>query len=403
MFLFRLPDIGEGITEGEIVSWKVKIGQEIKEGEDLVEVMTDKVTVQIPSPVSGKVKEILVHEGTVAKVRDVLIKIDDGQEEERTNLEGEREVSAAAPSSPVQGMDTKPPSQSEVKSSQSRILATPAVRKLAAELGVPLEKVTPTGPGGRVLPTDVRRYLASQGEGQKLEVPQQKITEEEILEPKGLRRIIFEKMSRSKSVMPHFTIFEILDISNMLKIRKDLASRGSDIGFTPFFLKVASAVLKEFPKFNAIYDEKGSRYLLKKYYNLGFAVDTSAGLTVAVVKDVDQKDIVTLSAEVADLAERARRNQLKLPEVQNSTFTVSNVGSIGGILSTPIINYPEVAILAVHRVPGQDFPGLGKNRMLISMSCDHRIIDGADAARFITRFKELFEKMDRGILGMEGK
>ncbi len=402
MFVFRLPDIGEGVAEGEIVKWNVKSGDSIEPDQEMVEVMTDKVTVQIPSPVKGKVAEIVVEEGKVARVGDILIKIDDGKSEERSNLEEGAQPepgTGAAEAAPAESSGQAPPHEAG-----KRILATPAVRKLAKDMGVELEQITPSGPGGRILPEDVKNFSKKKPEPATGKAPRKEEKEErreakapavsgqdEILEPKGLRRIIFEKMAKSKQTMPHFTIMETVDMTKVIEVRDDLRSQNVTIGFTPFFVKAASRILKEFPKFNAIYDEVNRRYILKKNYNIGFAVDTKAGLTVAVVKNADKKTIHGLADEISDLAERARKNELKLSEVQDSTFTVSNVGSIGGILSTPIINYPEVAILGVHR-PLDEVVANAKNIMLISMSCDHRLIDGADAARFISRLKEILER-----------
>lgn len=396
MFIFRLPDIGEGVAEGEVVKWNVAEGDTIESDQEMVEIMTDKVTVQIPSPVKGKVASIVVKEGSVAKVGDVLIEIDDGKQEESSNIGAVSEGPAeTAPQPSAQSARTEP-------RSDRKILATPAIRKLAKDLNVDLEQVTPSGPGGRILPEDVRNFGKSKPSPKKEKEPESvhpdkkerappASPEDEVLEPKGLRRIIFDKMSKAKQIMPHFTIMEVVDISKVIEVRDDLRSQNVTIGFTPFFVKASAMVLKEFPRFNAVYDEANKRYILKKNYNIGFAVDTKSGLTVAVVKKADGKSIKFLAEEISDLAERARNNELKLAEVQDSTFTVSNVGSIGGILSTPIINYPEVAILGVHK-PLDDAIAGGKNKMMISLSCDHRIIDGADAARFIVRLKEVLEK-----------
>lgn len=395
MFIFKLPDIGEGVAEGEIVKWNISEGDSIEPDQEMVEVMTDKVTVQIPSPVKGKIAEILVPEGKIARVGDIILKIDDGKSEETSNL------AAEIPEETVEAPVVHEVKKSE-QVSEKRILATPAVRKLAMDLGVDLALVTPSGPGGRILPDDIKNF--KKGAPEKPPVPAEEPEEpkkeekgpvpsahDEIIEPKGLRRIIFEKMSKSKQIMPHFTVMESVDMTKIIEARDDLRSKKVTIGFTPFFVKAVAVILKDFPKFNSIYDEHGKRYILKKHYNIGFAVDTSSGLTVAVIKNADKKSIHGIADEIADLADRARKSELKLTEVQDSTFTVSNVGSIGGILSTPIINYPEVAILGVHRILDQLVTN-AKNIMFISLSCDHRLIDGADAARFISKLKEILEK-----------
>lgn len=405
MFSFRLPDIGEGVAEGEIVKWNVAPGSKVEQDQDMVEVMTDKVTVKIPSPVAGTVKDILVPEGKVAKVGDILVTIDDGKGQDSTNLEvhEETQVSGKSPEDA--------PKEPRTIVSQTKVLATPAVRKLAKDLGVDIEKVKPTGPGGRVLADDVRNAAKSgnvvQEAPPQIRKDEEKVPEEkphpeaektlvphehdEILEMKGLRRIIFEKMTKSKAIIPHFTVMEIVDLGKVIELRDDLRSQGFTVGYTPFFVKAASKVLREFPKFNAHYDEARKAYILRKQCNIGVAVDTPAGLTVAVVKDADLKSLNSIAEEINRLAEKARKNELKLSEVQDSTFTVSNVGSIGGVLSNPIINYPEVAILGVHRLL-DDGIFSEKKSMFVSLSCDHRLIDGADAARFIRKIKEMLEK-----------
>lgn len=408
MFRFRLPDIGEGVAEGEIVKWNVSPGARIEQDQEMVEVMTDKVTVKIPSPVSGIVKEILVPEGMVAKVGDVLLAIDDGRTEDSSNLDIKGQAE------PQKEKGDEPAREPRTIVSQTKVLATPAVRKLAKDLGVDIEKVKPTGPGGRVLAEDVRNFSKSSGavvekhetqpsirteetkpSDEKLQVQEEKILKphehDEIMEMKGLRRIIFEKMTKSKAIIPHFTVMEIVDLGKVIELRDDLRSQGFTVGYTPFFVKAASKVLREFPKFNAHYDEARKAYIIRKQCNIGVAVDTPAGLTVAVVRDADMKSLNSIAEEINRLAEKARKNELKLSEVQDSTFTVSNVGSIGGVLSNPIINYPEVAILGVHRLL-DDGIFSEKKSMFVSLSCDHRLIDGADAARFIRKIKEMLEK-----------
>lgn len=401
MFNFKLPDIGEGVAEGEIVKWLVKEGDRIANDQEMVEVMTDKVTVKIPSPASGTVSKIHFPEGKVVQVGEVLITIDDGKE----TAEQEPEPKPAPVAPPTVEYRVDEAREIEHRSI-SKVLASPAIRKLARDLGVDLTIVRGTGPNGRVLEDDIKRIARNKSNAASMPppveirpdvrppvAPSAAAMEGEVLEPKGLRRLIFEKMSKAKQIMPHFTVIESFDMTEIQKLRDDLKSQGTTLGFTPFFVRAVSVILKDFPKFNAIYNESGRNYVLKKNFNIGVAVDTPDGLTVVVIKDADKKDMQALGEEVASLAEKARKGSLDLGDVQNSTFTVSNVGSIGGIASTPIINYPEVAILGVHRMEKVAKPdGNFFDRMYVSMSCDHRIIDGADAARFISRLKELMEK-----------
>lgn len=307
------------------------------------------------------------------------------------------------------------------KAGERKALATPTIRRLARERGIDIDTVKPTGPNGRITIEDLERterekkepkVEAAPATEQKVEAappaeePQPEKTAEEtpaaaqppaqeavpvkapeangtdqIFEPKGLRRIIFDKMSKSKQIMPHFMVAETVNLEQITKSLNDFKEKGTKVTMTAFFVKAVAVSLLEFPKLNAHYDEANKRYIFRKNINIGVAIDTPDGLTVAVVKDAVNKSVMQISDEIADLAKKARENKLTLQEVQDSTFTLSNVGTIGGIISTPIINYPEVAIMAVHR----PFDGVNT---YISLSCDHRLIDGADAARFITKVRE---------------
>lgn len=375
MSIFKLPDIGEGVQEGEIVKWNVKEGDTVKKDDIIVEVMTDKVTVQIPSPMEGKVLKIYHKEGDITKVGEPLIDI--GNEVSETPLdEGEMKSENKVSEKII-----------EAGSEESmRVHAPPGIRRMAREKGIDLTKIKGSGPNGRIMLSDIESLnevsppIINTGRIQEI------TKNSEIVEMKGLRRIISEKMTKSKSTIPHYSVAEEIDASELLKIRETLKSNGINVSFTPFFVKAAVLALKEFPYLNARSLDSG-KYEILKYYNIGVAVDTQEGLTVAVIKNADRKSIVEISKEVEDLASRAREGKLKLEEVKDSTFTVTNVGSIGGIFSTPIINYPEVAIMGVHRI--REMPN-GKY-MFITLSADHRLIDGAMAARFIVKVKKYLE------------
>ncbi|WP_297215005.1 dihydrolipoamide acetyltransferase family protein [Thermoplasma sp.] len=388
MYEFKLPDIGEGVTEGEIVKWDVKEGDEVEKDQDLVEVMTDKVTVKIPSPVRGKIAKILYREGQVVPVGSTLLQIDTGETAETQQVPEKEEK-------PAEAVQMKQVPLPEVS---THVLASPAVRRIARENGIDLSKVGGTGEAGRVTLDDLERYMKSPQPAaqEKVEevhtsphIPAQKqpAGAEEILEMHGLRRIIFDKMTKAKQIMPHFTVMEEVDVTSMMSILDSARARGIKVTVTGFLARIVPSVLKRYPYLNAIYDENKKSYILKKYYNIGIAVDTPDGLNVFVIKNADGKSMVEISAEIADKASRARENKLQLDEVQDSTFTITNVGTIGGIMSTPIINYPEVAILGVHRVFDRD----GKKYMYLSLSCDHRLIDGAVATRFIVDLKKVIE------------
>ena len=377
---FKLPDIGEGVQEGEIVKWNVKQGDLVHKDDIIVEVMTDKVTVQIPSPFEGEVTKLYYKEGEIAKVGTSLLEIGGSSSTTAptTHEDVVKETSTKTSQIPVKG---------EAVDSGS-VLAPPAVRKLAREKGIELSRVKGTGPGGRITAKDVESYVATPvtEEISAAPKPQTVTAERKVMELKGLRRLISEKMTKSKRNIPHYAIAEEVKMQELIDFKEKLKSQGVTLSFTPFFVKAAVAALKEYPYLNASSREDGNFELLD-YYNIGVAVDTVEGLTVAVVKQADKKTLTELSAEIEELAKRAREGKLKLEEVRDSTFTVTNVGSIGGIFSTPIINYPEVAIMGVHRI----MDGVQGKFMYVTLSADHRLIDGAMAARFISRVKKYLE------------
>ena len=395
MFEFKLPDIGEGISEGEIVKWDVKPGDRIEKEKDMVEVMTDKVTVKIPSPVSGVVKELKFKEGQMAKVGDVIIEIEDSESMPETETKEQPVAQKEGPSKVVK--------QEIHETIQTRVLASPAVRRIARENDIDLALVPASGENGRVTLDDLWKFVDNQSkalETQKevpvsVEKPKAEAPlpagEEEILEMHGLRRLIFDKMTKSKQTIPHYTVVELADVTKISGMIEDYKAAGIKVTYTAFFVKAAAIALKEFPYLNAIYNEGKKNYTLKKYYNIGVAVDTPNGLTVPVLKNADRKSINKISGEVRDLAEKARNNTLSLEEVQDATFTVTNVGTIGGLMSTPIINYPEVAILGVHKVTEETVGGEKRYSTYISLSCDHRLIDGAMGTRFLVRVKNILE------------
>jgi pyruvate dehydrogenase E2 component (dihydrolipoyllysine-residue acetyltransferase) len=334
---FKLPDLGEGLTEGEVARWLVAVGDDVAEDQPLVEIQTDKTTVEIPSPAAGKVAQILVEEGNVVPVGTVLVVIgEDG---------------AVAVEKPA----AQPPRQEKVR-------ATPLVRRLAQELGVELESLSGTGPQGRITEQDVRGAAGSAepAEGRR--------------EPlRGVRRLIAEHMARAHSEVPPVTWVEESDLSGIdLKL------------LVPTVLKACAEALKEFPELNARLDGDGIVYLDR--YDLGLAVQTDDGLVVPVVRDCDTASIDELAAEVARLAESARAGTLKPEELRGSTFTVTSAGKLAGLFQTPIVNHPEVAILSIGRVAERAVVRDGNVEVArtgyVSITFDHRVVDGARAAEF---------------------
>lgn len=388
-FEFKLPDIGEGVAEGEILKWMVKEGDKVNEDQPLVEVMTDKVNVQIPSPRSGTISRILAKEGEMARVGQTIVVIAE---------EGER---AGAQGTPVgTGGETPTRTVSQLRTTEpatpaDHVLATPATRRMARELGVDLAKVRGTGPVGRVTEEDVR--AAASGKAPQQATFAQSAKEERI-PLRGVRKIIAERMTLSSSKAAQVTHVDEADMTELLLLREAFKGsadkRGVRLTLLPFVIKGIIPALKEFPYVNATLDEAGS-VVLKKYYNMGIAVDTEQGLIVAVVKDADRKDIFDLAKEIEGLAGRARAGQLGLEEVHGSTFTITNVGVIGGLFATPMINYPEVAILGTHKITKRPVVRNGKvevrDMIYLSLTFDHRIIDGAYAARFMNRIVETLQ------------
>jgi pyruvate dehydrogenase E2 component (dihydrolipoamide acetyltransferase) len=341
---FKLPDLGEGLTEGEIARWLVSEGQVIAEDDPLVEVQTDKTTVEIPSPAGGKVARILVSEGDVVPVGTVLVVIG-----------GDGAVAA----------DDQPRGQSQGQSlggRSGRVRATPLIRRMAQELGVELETVDGTGPQGRITEDDVRRADAGDRSDEGRREPL-----------RGVRRLVAEHMSRAHREVPPVTWVEECDFSNVELKR-----------LVPTVLKAVAESLKEFPELNARLEGDSIAYLDR--YDVGVAVQTDQGLVVPVVRACEAKSLDELADEVARLAESARRGTLKPEELRDSTFTVTSAGKLGGLLTTPIVNHPEVAILSIGRVADRPVVRDGELQVrptgTIAITFDHRVVDGARAAEF---------------------
>jgi pyruvate/2-oxoglutarate dehydrogenase complex dihydrolipoamide acyltransferase (E2) component len=345
---FKLPDLGEGLTEGEIAKWLVAEGDEIEEDAPLVEIQTDKTTVEIPSPAAGKVARILVAEGDVVPVGTVLVVIgEDGAVVATSEKQADVAVPLHHSPEPV-----------------GRVQATPLVRKIAQELGVDVASLTPTGPGGRVTEADVRN-AASGDSSQSSEGRREKV--------RGVRRQIVEHLTRAHHEVPAVTYVEECDFSSVdLKL------------LLPTVLKATAAALQEFPELNARLE--GDEIVYLDRYDLGIAVQTDQGLLVPVVRDCDTRDVEQLRADVDTLAEQARAGTLTAEELRGSTFTVTSAGKLAGLFVTPLVNYPEVGILGVHRIGPRAVVRDGEIVVRpmgnISVTFDHRVVDGARAAAF---------------------
>jgi len=384
---FKMPDIGEGIAEGEILKWMVKVGDKVSEEQPLVEVMTDKVNVQIPSPRTGTVSKILAKEGEVVKVGQVIIVIDSGAADSPS---GPGAMGTAARPGAAVGQQVQTPRQ-PVAASAEGVLATPSTRRLAREMGVDLTRLQGSGAMGRITEEDVRK-AAAKGPATTAAPPVGRPDEERV-PVRGLRKIVAERMARSIHTTAQVTHVDEADMTELMLLReasKGLAEkRGVKLTFLPLIIKAVIPALKEFPYANASLDEQSNEIILKKSYNIGIATDTENGLVVPVVKNADKKDVFEIAGEIQRLAAKARAGQLTLDDVHGSTFTITNQGSVGGLFATPIINYPESAILGTHTISKRPLVRDGKiearDVMYLSLSFDHRILDGAYAARFMNK------------------
>ncbi|MEE2830267.1 MAG: dihydrolipoamide acetyltransferase family protein [Myxococcota bacterium] len=435
-FEFRLPDIGEGVVEGEIVSWKVSVGDTIAEDQPLVEVMTDKATVEIPSPTAGVVTALTGKEGDVIEVGQIFVVLDDGGDDSTVRLDPEEapdaaELSptaseptpAAEPQAPAQEVTPTPSnggpapaawSMPATRASGGKVLATPATRRLARELNLDLSQITGTGPQARVTKSDVIAYsegrtpptaggaLAAPGMG--LPFTHQPVPPgsgpEERVPVRGLRRKISEAMVRSSLTIPHFSYVDEVDMTELVMMRKSfneqlLASGGNKVSYLPFIMKAAWMAFQDFPEVNALYDNTTEEIVYKKYFNCGLATDTPKGLYVSVIHDIPGKSIAELGDEIVQVTTRVREGKASREDLSGSTFTITSIGNIGGLFATPIINYPEVAILGVNKIVERPVVRDGqivvRHMTHLSPSFDHRVVDGAQGARFVTRLKALLE------------
>lgn len=402
LFEFKLPDIGEGVTEGEIVAWHVKAGDVVKEDQVLLEVMTDKATVTVPSPKSGTVVKTYGNLGDLAKVHHPLV-----------DLEVSGAGSTAAPKSnghapsapaPIVAQVAAAPVASASVTPAEKVLATPVTRRMAREHNIDLGQVAGSGPQGRVLKTDVEAFIASGGAGRAAAntnaavarpvqawAPLTSNAVDQRVPIRGLRKKIAEKMVKSKFTAPHYAFVEEVDASALVALRnglnEKLAAEKVKLSFLPFFVKAVLAAFKKFPQVNANMDEAAQDLIVRGDRNIGIAAMTEQGLTVPVLRNADRLSIRQLGSEIGRLGNAARDSKLKLEELTGGTFTITSLGQTGGLFATPIINHPEVAIMGVHRmrkraVVTDDDQIVIKPIMLFSFCFDHRVIDGATGAEF---------------------
>ena len=418
---FKLPDIGEGVVEGEVVRWLVKEGDSLREDQPMVEIMTDKATVEIPAPRAGRVAKRMYAEGQLCPVGKVLITIDlEGGPAATVTAAAAKGAKAephavSAAGTAVHATTTVSAVHAPGKSNGTRtasVLATPATRKLARDMGVDIRDVAGTGPAGRITSDDVREHLASAGGAPSstrgatrpavvaLHTPARETSDVRV--PfRGVRKKIAENLVRSKHTAAHYTYVEEVDCTDLVTLRRRanerLAERGVKLSFLPFVIKATVAALQKFPQLNATLDEAAGEIVQRRSYHIGLATATEAGLIVPVVRDADRRSLVELAQEIDRLAEATRTGRATRDELVGSTFTITSPGALGGVLATPIINFPEVAILGVHKIAKRPAVAASGSEIVIrdlmnlSISVDHRVVDGLDAARFVAEIKAALE------------
>lgn len=439
-FEFRLPDIGEGIHEGEIVKWFVKAGDEVQEDDILCEVQNDKAVVEIPSPVKGKVTEVLVSEGTVAIVGDILVKLDapgyedlkfkgDHSDEDKAEEKTEAQVQATAEDGQVVDKEkVETPNKKEASTENTntapkeqpkgdtRVIAMPSVRKFARENDVSISEVTGSGKNGRVLKEDIEAYLSGD-QPSAMEEKAETSTDAEVKQTaqtsapvsfegefpetreklSPMRKAIAKAMVHSKHTAPHVTLMDEVDVTELVAHRKKFkeiaAEKNIKLTYLPYVVKALVSTLREFPALNTSYDDDTNEVIQKHYFNIGIAADTDKGLLVPVIKNADRKSVFAISDEINALAGKARDGKLAAAEMKGASCSITNIGSAGGQWFTPVINHPEVAILGIGRI--SEKPVIKNSEIVaapvlaLSLSFDHRMIDGATAQHALNHMKRL--------------
>ena len=410
-YIFKLPDVGEGMAEGEIVKWYVKVGDEITEDNPLLELQNDKLLQEIPSPVTGVIKNILVEAGTTAQVGEPLIEIETGETQVEDVVKTEaKEIEP--------NQETKTEVVAEKKANSNSVLAMPAVRQYSFSQGVNLEEVSGTGHQGQITKNDVDNYLKKPTVAS---VEKETTTIDETIynsldfnenqyreKLSAMRKAIAKTVSLSNQEIPHVTLFDEVEVSNLVahrqKYKEVAANQNIKLTYLPYFVKALTLALKRFPVLNSSFDQENQEIVYNRYYNIGIAVDTEAGLFVPNVKDSDSKGIFTIAREISELAEKSINRTLGQDDMKFGSMTISNIGSARGSFFTPIINYPEAAILGVGSIVKK--PIVENDTIVIgevvslSLSFDHRIVDGMTAQLFMNELKRLLKDPD--LLIMEG-
>jgi pyruvate/2-oxoglutarate dehydrogenase complex dihydrolipoamide acyltransferase (E2) component len=430
-FVFKLPDLGEGTVDAEIVSWCVQPGEDIAEDQPLVEMMTEKATVEVPAPVSGRVvsltgkpgdripvgSELVVFETDVAAAatsptsREAALPTghttaprDTAPRDTAPRETATRETATAMPARGA------PDAAARAAAPNGRVLTSPAIRRRAHEAGIDLKAVPGTGPNGRISRADLQAYLDERSAAPQRRVaasaapaavtvvpPSAEVTEIKVI---GLRRVIAERMSESARTIPHFSYVEEVDVTELVRLRdrmaKHVEKHGVKLSYLPFLVKGVIAGLRAHPWMNATMDDAAGELVVHRDYNIGIATAAPEGLLVPVVRNADRKSVAQLAKEIQELAERARAGKATLADLSGGTFTITSLGALGGVLATPILNYPEVSILGVHRIVKRPvYNGEGAvvpaQLMNLSVSLDHRVLDGIVGAQFLAVVKSYLE------------
>lgn len=414
-FVFEVPEVGEGVIEVEVAEWKIAVGDTVEVDQALCEITTDKASMDIPSPRRGVVTKLYGEPGDVLKVHTPLIEMDLLEAGAPAPKKAAAPVKEAAPApapvkeaAPVKAAKPAPaprPPAGPVSDPASRATtkATPAVRRKARELGVNLQEVPGSGPKGRITHADVEAFASRATPAAKAPVAMPQITpegDEERVKIRGVRRKIAERMQQAKQTAPHFTYVEEIDCTKMVEVRGTLkaraAERGVKLTYIPFIAKAVSVAMRQFPTVNAVMDEANSELVIKRSHHFGIACDTPNGLMVPVLRNVQDLSILEIAEQMQALTQRTREGKASRADLSGSTFTLTSVGNIGGVLATPILNVPEVGILGINQIRKRavvmpDDSIAVRHMMYLSPSFDHRIIDGAIAAKFIRVVKDLLE------------
>jgi pyruvate dehydrogenase E2 component (dihydrolipoamide acetyltransferase) len=429
---FKFPDVGEGISEGVIVKWLVEEGDTIKEDQNVAEVETDKAVVELPAPAGGKVLSINFEQGETVKVGEVLMTIGsdeeqkekpdgkkspkkkadkektekekpdrESEEKQKKKFDKKKEKTEKEPDKPDKIRQKKKPDKREEKGKE-RILAAPATRKLARELDINLSSVDGSGPAGRITRDDVETAVKGQkrkedkkeaetGKPESSKLSLEVSGDEERVRLSGIRKTIAERLSYSWRNIPQACGMDYADVTKLVDVRQRekevFEKRDIKLTFLPFILKACAIALRKYPQFNANFDEEKMEIIFKRKLNIGIAVDTDEGLMVPVIKDIERKSVGEIAKEIEELAESARNRKISPKQMEGGTFSLTNIGSIGGMYSFPIVNPPEIAIIGVHRI--KDLPLVLDGKIVprkvlgLSLSFDHRVVDGAAATRFM--------------------